>query len=264
MALLTSAPPLPKSARGLPARIQPQGISRVNTNNSLTTGLIFATANPLGAIAATGQVQTKTGNLIATGVPQGLGVSAPDGTGIVSLPLNVHSQIVGKDFTVAWVMDGVRSSGNPQAVYCCRDASTQNFVIGISDLGFNIVNGGGTSVGNGMPASLMTATRFAVTNNKTQGLLTMYADSSSATSSSISPASSSIIPSILNRQSGGRGMLSSVSLVAIWNRSLSTAEYLSWKDNPWQIFIDENTMDITFMQKVLNSLRKARSMFFMV
>lgn len=238
---------------GSAMRYQPQGRATI-FRSGLTKGLVFSTVDPLAPLSASGHAQTQQGSGFVRNVTKdGRTVAAgadQTTTGVIVLPASVRDALVGKPVTIAWVTDGARASGAAQAIYCHRDGSTQAFYIGVNTANVQFAVLGFSDV-NLNPGNLATATRFVLTADGTT--VTLYTDSQITTAAGAGlPASTTILPAILNRQTGGRGNSSNVANISVWNRALTPSEAAQWQANPWQIF-DTGSSSSAYLAAVATS-----------
>ena len=217
-------------------RYQPQGRARL-ARNALAAGLVFLTVDPLAPASISGHAQTQQGvgfirSVIADGLATSAG-SSQNTSGVVVLPGTVRDALVGKPITVAWVCDGLPYSSNTQSFYCHRNASTQAFLVGAASNNFQYSVSGFSDVFLS-PAGMASATRFALTADGET--VRAYANGNSAAAAATQlPGATAILPSILNRIGGARGVSANVAILAVWNRALSPEEVAQWQANPWQV-----------------------------
>ena len=229
----------------LPWDRQPQEAFDVNSEHPLASRVIglWVGSQPgylagHGALTSSGVTQTVT--------PAGVGSGGTTyaGSAIVSLPNNNRFRLVGIDASIVAGVAAVDSGNNVyQHIWAVRDGGTQ---IAVFAVGRDTANYLGGRVAISVAGSDFVGTSGSARygQNAVYGASwgssgrTLYVDgavdSTSANTGVV--ASSSIVPSLLNRQSGGRGLVGPATFVYLFDGYIGDYWHAEIARNPWQLF----------------------------
>lgn len=232
-------------------RYQPQGLLRINAQNSLTKGLIFL-APMIGGrnlVEMVGGAQGTAPSLIETAVNSKGQFASFTGAGYLEYP-SINTLLGPNDpASVGWIQQPMGATGLHSVAQFCTSGGAAPFLIyqSVNDSRFYFaagLRGAGGAQRFGADTGPITNERldaFVLTSGAgfgtINGLSLFRGDEKFSPSATTSfTGSSSTGTSIGSRAGGGDRWRGLLGCVAIWNRVLTDEEARSFNANPWQLF----------------------------